>query len=199
MPWPTIAAAAIPAIGNIIGGERANVQRRREAARNRRFQERMRNTAWQAATADMRAAGINPALAYSQGPAAAPGGSMASQDDVISQGVSSALQASRLRKELKLLDRQTEQAGYQAQKTMHEAVFQERLNRLWGTWDQRGQFSPGPLWNKYVHDANFAGYSARLRKLEIPAMENLASIAGTEPGKWAAWIQYLLRGTGIRR
>lgn len=78
---------------------------------NRRFQERMSSTAYQRAVEDLRRAGLNPALAYSQGGASTPSGSLVQPGRHISEGVTSAL---RLRMEKKLNDAQvkaTEQTG----------------------------------------------------------------------------------------
>jgi len=104
--WPALIAGAASLAGGLIGNRAA----RKESKRNRRFQENMRSTAWQAGVADMEKAGLNPALAYSQGPAATPGGSMATQDDVISPAVSSAMQAKRLKADLNLVNQQARKA-----------------------------------------------------------------------------------------
>lgn len=121
MPFPVIGAAlaGVNALGGIIGNRARAGQaqkdrdfQRAEAATQMKFQERMRNTEWQSAVADMRAAGINPALAYQQGGASSPGGaagggSRADQADVLSSGVSSALQYKRLAAEVKQINAQT--------------------------------------------------------------------------------------------
>lgn len=89
--WPLLATVG----GSLIGGffqqqsanatnhanaqqvEQTNAFNAAEAAKNREFQERMSNTQYSRAVADMRAAGLNPALAYQQGGAGTPGGSSA--------------------------------------------------------------------------------------------------------------------------
>lgn len=60
-----------------------------QAAQNRAFQERMRATQYQTATADMQAAGLNPMLAYSQGGAGTPTGAVGSSSAPSSAAASS--------------------------------------------------------------------------------------------------------------
>lgn len=76
---------AAGALGSVVSSfigagaqDRANAANLEDASRNRSFQERMSNTAWQRGTADMKLAGINPMLAFSQGGASSPSGSTGS-------------------------------------------------------------------------------------------------------------------------
>lgn len=97
--WPQILSAGASLLGGMLtqeGQEDTNVANAEQAARQMDFQERMSNTSYQRAVADMSAAGLNPMLAYSQGGAGTPGGAMATMQNALGAGVASAQSGARV-------------------------------------------------------------------------------------------------------
>lgn len=122
MPAPLVIAGAALAAGALgaYSQKKGNEARRKEADKNRQFQERMRNTEWQAAVKDMELAGLNPALAYSQGGASSPSGSVAQVENVGDKAVGTAMAVKMQNEQLGLIKAQKESAMVQAAKTSTE-------------------------------------------------------------------------------
>lgn len=143
--WGPIIAAGIGAGGSLLGGaissagqaeansanqwlarERMNWEAT-QAQKQMDFQERMSNTAYQRAMSDMKAAGLNPILAYQQGGASSPAGAMASASAAtmenaaaaMGEGVTNAAQAGARFMELKNLAAQTDNT--QSQEGLNKA------------------------------------------------------------------------------
>ncbi len=184
--WPVIGAAVAGGL-SLLGGERSNRANRAEAEKSRAFtsaeakrqmgfQERMRNTSWQAGVEDMRRAGLNPALAYSQGGAASPGGAMgagaqAQQEDIVSPAVSSAQHASRLKQELKNLAATEEESKARAGRVAVENAF---------------TINQGNLVDAQRHGVQLQN---ELMGLQMHSARNIARLEQTKFGQFMPYIE----------
>lgn len=189
---PAVAAGIASAYGqrsanltNIRLQREANQFSAAEALRNRQFQERLSNTAVRRRMADLRAAGINPMLAYASD-ASTPGGATptvgaARVESETAPGVSSAMEALIARQNLKLVREQVKRTQAEQRGTAARADREEARNRALGFKRRRDgsielDLSMPGITDLVQAEISSAKAGAELSELAVPERKAIANM-----------------------
>ncbi len=187
MPLPLAAGLAIgagvSAVGSFLGQRQANIANRMMAREQMAFQERMSSTAYQRGIEDLKKAGLNPMLAYSQGGASSPGGAQATMRSETDAAVSSAKAGSMAASELKSMAGQRELMYNQARLAANSAEREAAATQL--TYRDQAQRE----------------MQTDILKLQLPSLINSARVESTRFGTSGAFVdrlrQMVLGGRGF--
>lgn len=149
------------------------------------FQKHMSNTAYQRAMADMRAAGLNPMLAYMHGGASTPSGSapnIVNPAPSIAAGISSAVQYEKMGSEIAQTQAQTEltQEQAQTQQTQRDALVAEQVRNK----AQAAQAASAADLNRV---------ESELKKHDLPEAKNRSDIAKTPQGSGMTYLDRIIK------
>lgn len=177
LPWGTIgdvAGAVVKGGLGYFGTQQTNAANAYQAQLNRDFQAGQTGTAYQRAVADMKAAGLSPMLAYSQGGASSGSGSQAVMQDKLGSLASGAVAGLKLKQEL-------------------DAMRLDNANRV-ATNDltEQNKKTAKELENKYKADISLTNAQEAAVKADQPEKDANADA-------WREWGKAAARGRMIKQ
>lgn len=191
----------IPGIGDARAQDRANRINIQQAEINRRFQERMSNTAYQRAMADMKKAGLNPTLAYIQGGASQPTGGAASVESASKTGLAKfAMEGMKnygdYMNQKKQIQQQSDlnQSTIQLNATSAAKNVADAQRARAETSGLGKKAAEGNLWSRFYKGINnlldsSAKDAASRNKKEAPLIKNHGSVDKGTSSKMFKWLQ----------